>query len=381
MTIMLGSINVLPSINNLWNTWDGSNDGANTNLFTAGNIKGHDIVAVSDNEAILFYKDDNEVTNKGRVVVFDVASKIMSNPNTDIALSILNPVGMNVVRMTDTRFLCLAEDTANALLETSLIGKSGKTLTELDNADTGIPTYSPLYHNSLARLNDTQGVFIGRNGVDTNDGTLGIIDITGDVITVGTLVDLNDNITDYPAICRLTDTSFMCTTVRKVYYCTVSGTTITVEGSTNIIAAGTAQAETMLERIDDTTALLAYEKTQVDVNTFSWSGSAVSRGTPELAIFGGTTIFGATGNSTDLGDRQVMFSGRQDVESPRHGASVVCEVDVSNNITVGTEVQLSTVEADHNTIDATPSGNYVFYAYQDETTLPIQQVGTRVLVK
>lgn len=370
-----------------WSSWDGTNNGAVTNLFTvSGTIRGQDIAAVSDTEAILFYKDDNEATNKGRAVVLDVVSDAMEDNNTDIALSIVNPTGLNIVRMTTSRFLCMAEDDATNIIEFSLLSKSGKTLTEEDNTTSGIPAdpSTQQFRNSAARLNDTQAVFITRDGTDTNDGRIAVVDITGDTLTVGALVDLNDNVIDYPAICRLTDTSFMCVTQKTVSYCTVSGTTITVQGSINLIAAGTVHDDIMAQRIDDDTAIISYEKSgsYVDVNTFSWNGSSIDRGTPQSDLFGAATpaIFQGTGTSTDLGNRQVMFAARQDNETPRHGASVVCVVDESNNITVGTEVQISgAVIADHTTIDATPDGTLVFFAYQDETTSPVQQVGTRVI--
>ena len=52
-----------------WMSWDGSNDGTISTMFSAGGVIAIDIVAVSDSEAILFWHDS---TGNGKCVVLDV---------------------------------------------------------------------------------------------------------------------------------------------------------------------------------------------------------------------------------------------------------------------------------------------------------------------
>lgn len=369
-----------------WANWDGTTDGAVTNLFAVSGTTGsQDIAAVSDTEAVLFW----EGNTTGKCVVLDVSANLTFKneaTNTLVETSNKAPIGLNIVRLTTTKYLTLAEDNtvaASSTLNTSLITKSGKTLTETDYADTGVTAAAQQFRNSLCRLNDTQGVFVGRESTDSNQGRVGIIDITGDEITIGTLVDLNNVIGDYPSVCRLTDSSFMVIDQNQVHYCTVSGTTITLVSSINTVLAGTTFDDTMIGRIDNDTALATYEinaSSIVYANTFSWNGSAIVRGTEVSDIFPGNNLFQATGTVTELGDRQVMFSGRQDDETPQFGAAVVLSVDESNVITVGTRITtFPSIQADHDVVDATPSGLYVFGCCQDETTTPIQQIGTRIM--
>lgn len=367
-----------------WANWDGSNDGAVTNIATGGGTGAQDIAAVSDTEALMLWDASD---GNAKVVVLDIDNNVVQpeTTNTAINLTYNTPFGMNLVRMTDTKFIALYDDGSAAGCVVALITKSGKTVTEtaVTNAVTGIAAGQ--FRMSLARLSDTHAVAAVRDGTV---GEIFIIDITGDSISTGTTVQIG-NFDDYPSVCRATDTAFWVANTdtaaldSAIRYCTISGTTITVEQRIDIDAASTQYDDKMLARIDDDTCICAYEQVSantVDVNTFSWNGTSIDRGTEQSDIFG-TDIFQGTGTVTELPDRAAMFSGRQDDDVTQVGAAVVCTVDESNNITVGTEVTIFPgIQADHNVIDATPSGNYVFACCQDETTTPIQQIGTRVLV-
>lgn len=365
-----------------WMGWDGSSDGAITRLFSSGGTGGQDVVAISDAEAVLFW---NTGAGEGKAVVLDVDNDLTfksETTNTALTLSISDPDGINIITLTDALLVALAEDNVSGLMECSLISKSGKVLAELGNANTGVSAGAN-FRNSLARLNNTQAVFVGRENNDSNHGRVGVVDASGGVLSVGALLDLNDGVGRFLGICRLTDNSFFVVTRQKVHYCTVSGTTVTHVSSLDIDAAGTLYDDTMIGRVDDVTALTAYEDgaiSQVHVNSFTWNGSAIVRGTAQADIFDGNKIFQGTGTVTAIGNRQVMFSGRQDDETPQFSAAVVCAVDEAGVITVGGRVQTSAdVTAANAVIDVSPSGLYVFSAYLDGTTTPVQQIGTRIL--
>lgn len=367
-----------------WANWDGTNDGTNTNIFTGGGTGAQDIAAVSDNEAVLLWDDSD---NNAKVVVLDIDNNVIQPETTNTILTLANgtPFGMNIVRMSDTKFLCLYDDGSASGAVLSLITKSGKTLTETDVMAPVTGIAAGQFRMSLARLSDTKAVAAIRDGTD---GEVLIVDITSDTISVGTPLSVG-NFDDYPSVCRATDNAFWIantdtpTLDSGIRYCTVSGTTITEEDRIDIDAASTQYDDKMLAYIDDDTCICAYEHqstSTVDVNTFSWNGSNIVRGTAQTDIFNSSDIFQGTGTVTELPNRGAMFAGRQQDETPRQGAVTVCTVDESNNITVSSEVTIfPSIQADHTVIDVTPSGLYVFAACQDETTTPIQQIGTRVL--
>lgn len=179
-----------------WPSWTGANDGPVKNLFTTnGTIRGQDIVAVSDEEAILFYRDGMDGL-KGKVLVLDVDSSTKTfkdaDTNTPTITSINSPLGLNIVRITETRFVCMAEDDGTGLQDVSLISKNGKALTEEDTVDFGVPV-GVNFRLALCRLNDTQAVGLGRDDTD-NQGVLRIIDITGDTISLGTAVEIGRDV-------------------------------------------------------------------------------------------------------------------------------------------------------------------------------------------
>ncbi|MAZ00436.1 MAG: hypothetical protein CMH32_07875 [Micavibrio sp.] len=365
-----------------WMSWDGSNDGTISTMFSAGGVIAIDIVAVSDSEAILFWHDS---TGNGKCVVLDVDADLTFKPettNSAISVSIDEPDGANIIALSDTLFIILAEDNVTGALECSLISKSGKILTEIDNAVIDV-TFEATLRNGLAFLNNTQAVFIAKESADSDDARIGVIDVSGNDITVGSLVDLNEQISDFPSICGLTANSFMAVTQKKVFYCTVSGVSVTVEASMNISSSGTVYDDVMIARIDEQTVLVSYETASagsVDVNSFSWNGASLSRGVAQADIFSGNDIFQGTGTVTALGQRQVMFSGRQNNEAVWFSAAVVCHLDEMGNITVGDVVQTSAdVRAPYAIIDATPSRLYVYAAYRDSTNTPLNQIGTRIL--
>ncbi len=366
-----------------WAAWSGANDGANTNLFTTnGFIRGQDQAAVNDSEAVLTYRDGT--TEEWRAVVLDVADKafLPEDTNTEIVLTGTIPLAMHCVRLTETRFLicCNTEDD----FRIALVGKSGKTLTILDEEllETGFS-----FQNDVARLTDTKAVLHYRNTLVSNYSHVMVIDVTGDTITTGTPLSLGINSSDIATqYCGVTKalvdgSAFWACNRRRVYYCTISGTTITKEAFESIDAINTQFNDTMCEYVDENAMIVTHEvgATRVDATSFTWSGSAIVREDAVTDIFDGNNIFQGTGCSTGVGARQAMFSGRMDDETPQVSGQVVLSLNESNDIVVGDLVFTSNFTSDHNTIDATPSQLYVFLCIQNEGETPNQMVGTKVL--
>jgi hypothetical protein len=300
---------------------------------------------------------------------------------------------MNIVMLSETKFVCFYEDTSSGSVGVVvLLTKSGKTLTETD-VETTIGLNTPNFRNSLTAINETQAVAIMRDDGDSNEAAIFVIDISGDNITIGAKLDTGLDVQDYPSVCKAkADGSAAFAAIPalsgqgggSVVYVSVSGTTLTVEDTISI-SGTTSYDDMMIGYVADDVALCAYElrgSSTVNVNVFSYNGSTLSKGTEATGIFGSNDIFQGTGTVTELGSRSVMFSGRiDDSGSPRNGAQVVVSADESNAITVNDYyVRTADVEADHNVIDASPSKLYVALCYQDETTVPIQQIGTRILV-
>jgi hypothetical protein len=371
-----------------WAEWDGSNDGAFTHLVTGGGTGAQDIVALSDSEAVLLYQD---ASNNTKAVVVDIDNKTLQpvGTNTEITLTHANATGMNIVRLSDTKFLCLYESTTSGSTGVvSLLTKSGKTLTETD-VETSLGLITPNFRCALTELNETKAAAVMRDDGDTTNGQVFVIDITGDNITIGTTVDI-ENCGDYPAICKAkadgsafwvghTDSAAEDSAVR---YFTVSGTAAAEEARIDVDAASTQYDDMMAAYIDDDVCIMSYESaggSTVNANAFAWNGSSIIRGTEASGIFGSNDIFQGTGTVTELGNRQAMFAGRLQDEGLGGGA-VVVSVDESLVCTASPKVNIFPgIQADHTVIDAPPSGRYVFACCQDETTTPIQQIGTKVL--
>ena len=370
-----------------WGTWNGSNDGAITNIANAGGTGAQDIAMVSDTEAVMLYQ---AADNSSRAVVLDIVDKVVQpiNTNTEITLTHADATGMNIVMLSPNKFLCLYEDTTDNEGVVVLLTKSGKTLTETDvHVLTGFTEAN--FQCCLTELTASKAAGIMKDRLDGLDGKVFIVDVTGDTISVGTLISIGD-VNDYPAICKgqadgsgffvgITDTGAQDS---GIYYFSVSGTTATQEARIDVDAASTQYDDMMAAYIADGVCVMSYESqggSTVAANAFYWNGSTLSRGTEVTAIFGTNNLFQGTSTVTELGNRQAMFSGRLEDDSQQGGA-VVVTVDESLICTKGTAVtHFPSIQADHAVIDAAPSGLYVLAACQDETTTPIQQIATRVL--
>lgn len=380
-----------------WAAWDGSNDGTNKLLFTANGLtRAQDIAAVSDEEAVIIWRDGTTTGDPAKMVVLDVdsATKQFKAETTNTSITLTNelPLSMELISMGNDRYLATYEgaDGGASLPVVALVQKSGKTLTVLDEISsiTGITTAN--FRKATAKLNSTQAVMVMRDDGDSFNGKLVVIDITGDTISTGTTVTVGF-ISQYPAITRLTDSSFFygvhgnnAVLNSEVGYCTVSGTTITVVDAKE--ADANSCQDMMMERIDDNTAVLLYEfpapqPGTVNAVVVSWSGSAVTFGTPVAGVFGAGDINGFPATSTALGNRQAMFASTLRDSTPFGlGAARVITVDESNNLTLDNLVTFNaTQNLDHVTIDVTPSGLYVFMASQNENTTPDQQMETRII--
>jgi hypothetical protein len=386
-TMFSESTVVAPSAD--WASWDGTNDGSVTQLATGGGTGAQDIAAVSDTEAVMIYQDaDNNV----QAVVVDIADKAFDaiDTNTPVQLTHADGTGFNIVKLSDTKFLCLYESTTSGSTGVvALLTKSGKTLTETD-VETSLNLTTPNFRCALTELSGTKAAAVMRDDGDTSNGQVFVIDTNGDNITIGTRVDINSTL-DYPAICKAkadgsafwvgnTDVAAEDSAVR---YFSVSGTNCTEEARIDVDAASNQYDDMMAAYIADDVCVMAYENaggSSVDANAYSWDGENITRGTAATAIFGSNDIFQGTGTVTELPNRCAMFASRMQDESPQAGAAVVVSVSESLVCTASTKVNIFPgIQADHNVVDVTPSGLYVFACCQDETTVPIQQIGTRVL--
>lgn len=385
----LSSPSTSAAVSAAWGSWDGTNDGAVTNRATGGGLQGQDVVMVSDTEAVMVYRDTD---NSGKAVVLDITDKVVQDvtTNTPVTLTEDIPSGINVVKLSDTKFLALYEASTASEGIVVLLTKSGKTLTETDVEVLGLTTGH--FHCALTELSTTTAAGVMRDAGDSNNGKVFVVDITGDTISVGSFVSVGTT-DDYPAICKgqadgsgffvaNTDTPALDSAVR---YFSVSGTTATQQARIDVDAASTQYDDMMAAYIADGICCVAYEKnstSNVDANAFYWNGSTLTRGTAVTGIFGSNNLFTGTGTVTELntGSRQAMFSGRLEDETPKNGGAVVVTVNESLVCSKGSVVDIfPSITADHVTIDVSPSGNYVIGLCQDETTVPVKQLGTRIM--
>lgn len=363
-----------------WLNWNNTNDGAVTNIRTGGDIGAQDIAAVDDSEAVIVYEDGAD-SDAWKCAVLDNDGKVLKDVNTAITITGAGQkLGQLLQRLSDTKFLAVCEAT-NALA-ISLITKSGKTLTQADSDSLTDKTYN--FRHSLKNLDADNAIYFGKNDANSNTGVMCVINTASDTLTVGARLETGESVLDYPDCTRAASGAFWAVDQRRVRYCTYDGSfNITEQANLSLVAAGTVFDDTMCVYIDDATCLVSYEKvsdSQFYANVFTWDGSSITRHTEVSDIFDGTDGFQGTGTSAELGNRQGMFSTRLDDIAGDNGGQVVLSVADDNTITVGTRYSASAnVIADHNVISATPSGKYVYYAYQDETTTPIKQIGTRVL--
>jgi hypothetical protein len=379
------TIDLAPMISANWAAWDGSNDGAVINICTDGGLGAQDIAAVSDTEAVIIYEDSNDGDKwKAEVLDVDTATKTFkpSGTNSIITLSGTINLGQLLQRLSPTKFVAVCSQGTGTRI--SLITKSGKNLIETDSVYlTDIP-YN--FRHGLKNLTDTKAIYHGRNDT-TKFSIIFAIDISLDTITVGPLNVMGtlaeDKVVDYPDITRATENSFWVINQKKIYYCTIDGSlNITIENAITLDASSTLYDDVTATYIEDNKCLVTYERatlSTIKANVFTWNGSSITRGNESADIFG-TDIFQATGSVAELGERKVMIAGRQEDDVNKTGSVAVLSVDESDNITISPKVAIFPLAIiDHTVIDTTPSGKYVFAACQDETTTPIQQIGTRIL--
>lgn len=375
-----------------WSSWDGSNDGAVTARFPGGSIALNTEkavpAAISDDELVIFYQE-HVGTPAPKAVVIDIDTGDNTfkaeTTNTILTLQAGNSESGSIVKLTDTRLIVgyLDKGPSPDQYKFHVISKSGKTLADLDDASTTEGT-AVQENFGLVRLNDTQAVGTYAIGLTDGQVKLRVIDAASDTATLGAVLNIGVvDFNNFPSVARATDTEFFATDEQQIHFCSVSGTTITNEGTLDILSGGADIIDTAAVRISDTSAIVVYQKAAADnksfANTFTWSGSAITRGTEKEIIASDLIAYSGTAPINEIGNSQAFFVGRMtDLSSHTH--VVVLSTD-GTDITVEQSRQRSTSVTTLNpAISMAPSGDFAFLTFRIGSGDDLGELGTRVLV-
>lgn len=131
-----------------------------------------------------------------------------------------------LLKMSDTRYLCIAVDLGDQDIGAYLLDADGATVDSAVTVDTNNETLGSLNWPAATKLTSTLAVYAFRD--DNNMAYVIGIDVTGDTVSFGTKLQVSTSTANtHIGICRISDTKFLVVVSGVAYVFTASGTTLT----------------------------------------------------------------------------------------------------------------------------------------------------------